>query len=50
MVDYPKIDYQDIHYYAAPNKSDAPKSLDEVDPEMLEAFEKLGIPLEERAN
>jgi len=49
MVKYPKIDYQDIHYYAAPNKSDAPKSLDEVDPEMLEAFEKLGIPLEERA-
>ena len=43
MVKYPKIDYQDIHYYAAPNKSDAPKSLDEVDPEMLEAFEKLGI-------
>ena len=49
MVKYPKIDYQDIHYYAAPNNSDAPKSLDEVDPEMLEAFEKLGIPLEERA-
>ncbi|MEC7157261.1 MAG: Fe-S cluster assembly protein SufB, partial [Chloroflexota bacterium] len=49
MVKYPKIDYQDIHYYAAPNSSDAPKSLDEVDPEMLEAFEKLGIPLEERA-
>ena len=49
MVKYPKIDYQDIHYYAAPNKSDAPKSLDEVDPEILEEFEKLGIPLEERA-
>ena len=49
MVDYPPIDYQDIHYYAAPNSSDSPKSLDEVDPEMLEAFEKLGIPLEERA-
>ena len=49
MVDYPDINYQDIHYYAAPNSSDAPKSLEDVDPEMLEAFEKLGIPLEERA-
>ena len=49
MVDYPDINYQDIHYYAAPNLSDAPKSLEDVDPEMLEAFEKLGIPLEERA-
>ena len=49
MVNYPKIDYQDIHYYAAPNSSEGPKSLDEVDPEMLEAFEKLGIPLQERA-
>ena len=45
----PKIDYQDIYYYAAPkSKSDAPKSLDEVDPEILETFEKLGIPLQER--
>ena len=46
-VEYPPIDYQDIYYYAAP-KSDAPKSLDEVDPEILEAFDKLGIPLQER--
>ncbi len=47
-VKYAPIDYQDIYYYAAP-KSDAPKSLDEVDPEVLEAFSKLGIPLEEQA-
>jgi Fe-S cluster assembly protein SufB len=47
-VRYPKIDYQDLYYYAAP-KQPAPKSLDEVDPELLETFEKLGIPLEERA-
>ncbi len=48
-VSYPPIDYQDAHYYAAP-KSDAdrPKSLDEVDPELLETYEKLGIPLRER--
>ncbi|MCP4659714.1 MAG: Fe-S cluster assembly protein SufB [bacterium] len=48
-VDYPPIDYQDLHYYAAP-KSDAerPKSLDEVDPEILATYEKLGIPLHER--
>ena len=45
----PPIDFQDIHYYAAPSsKADAPKSLDEVDPEVLAAFEKLGIPLAER--
>jgi Fe-S cluster assembly protein SufB len=49
-VHYPKIDYQSISYYAAP-KSDAdkPKSLDEVDPKLLETYEKLGIPLHERA-
>jgi Fe-S cluster assembly protein SufB len=47
-VSYPKIDFQDLYYYAAP-KRPAPKSLDEVDPELLETFEKLGIPLEERA-
>ena len=48
-IQHPPIDYQDIIYYAAPSsKSDAPKSLDEVDPEVLEAFEKLGIPLAER--
>ncbi|HHZ88074.1 MAG TPA: Fe-S cluster assembly protein SufB [Chromatiaceae bacterium] len=44
------IDYQSISYYAAPkNPDDAPKSLDEVDPKLLETYEKLGIPLEERA-
>ena len=48
-VSYPEIDYQDICYYAAPKTSeDAPKSLDEVDPELLETYEKLGIPLHER--
>ena len=45
---YPQIDFQDMYYYAAPVTAEAPKSLDEVDPEMLEAFEKLGIPLHER--
>ena len=47
-ISYPKIDYQDAYYYAAP-KSSAPKSLDEVDPELLKTYEKLGIPLAERA-
>jgi Fe-S cluster assembly protein SufB len=48
-VTFPKIDYQDAYYYAAPKpKGDAPKSLDEVDPEIVEAFNKLGIPLEEQ--
>ena len=48
-VHYPKIDYQDITYYSAPKKkSDGPKSLDEVDPKLLETYEKLGIPLRER--
>ena len=45
---YPKIDYQDAYYYAAPNLGDAPKSLDEVDPTLLETYEKLGIPLLEQ--
>ncbi len=45
----PPIDYQDIIYYSAPkSKKDAPKSLDEVDPELLKTYEKLGIPLQER--
>lgn len=44
----PAIDYEDIYYYAAPKKKDGPKSLDEVDPELLRTFEKLGIPLEEQ--
>jgi len=48
-VHYPRIDYQDLHYYAAPVKKDGPKSLDEVDPELLAVYEKLGIPLKEQA-
>jgi len=47
-VNYPKIDYQDAHYYAAPTNKVAPKSLDEVDPELLRTYEKLGIPLREQ--
>ncbi len=48
-ITYSPIDYQDIAYYSAPkSKDDAPKSLDEVDPELLETFNKLGIPLEEQ--
>jgi Fe-S cluster assembly protein SufB len=48
-VKHPPIDYQGLHYYAAPKKKDGPKSLDEVDPELLKMYEKLGIPLKERA-
>lgn len=44
----PPIDFQDISYYAAPKKKEGPKSLDEVDPELLDTFNKLGIPLEEQ--
>ena len=44
----PEIDYQDIIYYAVPKQKEGPKSLDEVDPELLKTFEKLGIPLHER--
>jgi Fe-S cluster assembly protein SufB len=47
-VEYPKIDYQDIYYYAAPSNFVAPKSLDDVDPEILRTYEKLGIPLREQ--
>ena len=47
-VNYPKIDYQDIYYYAAPKQFKAPNSLDEVDPEILRTYEKLGIPLKEQ--
>ena len=47
-VKYPPIDYQDAYYYAAP-KRPAPKSLDEVDPELLRMYDKLGVPLHERA-
>ena len=49
-VHHPPIDYQDIIYYSAPkSQKDGPKSLDEVDPELLKTYEKLGIPLHERA-
>ena len=48
-VNYPKIDYQDLYYYSSPKGSSAPKSLDEVDPELLRTYEKLGIPLREQA-
>lgn len=47
-LDIPEIDYQAISYYAAPRKKDGPKSLNEVDPELLKTFDKLGIPLHER--
>ena len=48
-VRYPKIDFQDSYYYAAPKSDDdRPKSLDEVDPKLLETYNKLGIPLEEQ--
>src|SRR6187549_2960504 len=47
-VKYPKIDFQDIHYYSAP-KAKKKKSMDEVDPELLRTFEKLGVPMNERA-
>ncbi len=46
--DYPKVDFQDIAYYAAPKEKEKKKSLDEVDPELLDTFEKLGIPLSEQ--
>jgi Fe-S cluster assembly protein SufB len=45
---YPKIDFQDIYYYSAPKKTPGPTSLDEVDPELLRTYEKLGIPLREQ--
>ncbi len=47
-VDYPRIDYQDLYYYSAPKSAAGPKSLEEVDPELLRAYEKLGIPLREQ--
>ena len=48
-VHYPPIDFQAISYYSAPkSKDDGPKSLDEVDPKLLETYAKLGIPLEEQ--
>jgi Fe-S cluster assembly protein SufB len=48
-VHYPPIDFQAISYYSAPRARSGPKSLDEVDPKLLETYEKLGIPLHERA-
>lgn len=47
-VDYPPIDFQDISYYSAPKKKEGPKALDEVDPELIKTFERLGIPLAEQ--
>jgi Fe-S cluster assembly protein SufB len=47
-VSYPPIDYQDIYYFAAPKSAPAPRSLDEVDPELLRTYAKLGIPLVEQ--
>jgi Fe-S cluster assembly protein SufB len=47
-VDYPEIDYQDLYYYSAPKTAAGPKSLDDVDPELLRTYEKLGIPLREQ--
>jgi Fe-S cluster assembly protein SufB len=46
-VNYPKIDYQDLYYYAAPKPKKALASIDEIDPEILKTYEKLGIPLRE---
>ena len=46
-VDYPKIDYQDLYYYSAPKPKKQVGSLDEIDPEILKTYEKLGIPLRE---
>ncbi|MBV9111961.1 MAG: Fe-S cluster assembly protein SufB [Hyphomicrobiales bacterium] len=48
-VHHPKIEYDELYYYAAPKKGGGPASLDEVDPELLKTFEKLGIPLKEQA-
>src|SRR5438105_1665701 len=47
-VKYGPIDYQDLYYYSAPKKKDGPKSLDEIDPDILETYRKLGIPLREQ--
>ena len=48
-ITFPKIDYQDLYYYSAPKSmKDGPKSLDEVDPKLLETYKKLGIPLQEQ--
>src|SRR5690606_6475609 len=49
QVSFPRIDFQDISYYSAPKKKEGLKSMDEVDPELLRTYEKLGVPLHERA-
>jgi len=46
-VHYPKIDYQDLYYYSAPKPKKTLSSIDEIDPEILKTYEKLGIPLRE---
>src|ERR1700731_2232536 len=48
-VNYPKIDYQDLYYYSAPKPKKTLSSIDEIDPEILKTYEKLGIPLREVA-
>ncbi|TMJ93813.1 MAG: Fe-S cluster assembly protein SufB, partial [Alphaproteobacteria bacterium] len=48
-VSHAPIDYQNLYYYSAPKKKEGPKSLDEIDPEILKTYEKLGIPLREVA-
>ncbi len=47
-VHYPEIDYQELYYYSAPKSTPGPKSIDDVDPELLRVYEKLGIPLREQ--
>jgi Fe-S cluster assembly protein SufB len=47
-VHYPKIDFQELYYYSAPKSTEGPKSLEEVDPELLRTYERLGIPLSEQ--
>jgi Fe-S cluster assembly protein SufB len=47
-VHYPPIDYQDLYYYSAPKSAEGPRRLEDVDPELLRAYEKLGIPLREQ--
>ena len=48
-VHYPKIDFQNLYYYSAPKSTEGPKSLADVDPELLKMYEKLGVPLKEQA-
>jgi Fe-S cluster assembly protein SufB len=47
-VSYPRIDFQDLYYYAAPKGAEGPRSLDEIDPKLLETYARLGIPLKEQ--